>query len=99
MRTTDALPVVREGVWQYAALTPIAVRVLLSPESLGTGDYEDEESVREGQQMQCYFVAYEMAGAPGVFCNLIPNLPSLREAILLVESKFPGIQWRQSEHV
>jgi hypothetical protein len=60
----------------------------------GTGDYEDEEDVREGSSVECYFLAYEMAAAPGNFCNLVPNLPTLEEAIAHAEAKFPGIQWQ-----
>ena len=93
MPITDDWPIVREGVWLYAGSVPVAVRVLLSDETWGSGDYEDEESVREGRQVECYFLAYEMAAAPGNFCNLVPNLMSLEEALSIAEGKFPGIQW------
>lgn len=94
MHLTDSWPVVREGVWLYAGSSPVAVRVLRSAETWGSGDFEDEESVRENQPIECYFLAYEMAGAPGNFCNLVPNLPTLESAVFYAEEKFPGIQWR-----
>ena len=45
--------------------------------------------------MECYFLAYEMAGAPGNFCNLMPNIMSFEEAVSVAEVRFPGIQWVQ----
>jgi hypothetical protein len=59
MTIADDWPVVREGVWLYAGSSPVAVRVLLSAETWGTGDYEDDEPVRENQAIECYFLAYE----------------------------------------
>ena len=38
-----------------------------------------------------------MAGAPGVFCNLIPNLGTLDAAIAYAETKFPGIRWERTQ--
>jgi hypothetical protein len=43
MSITDEWPVVREGVWLYGSSSPVAVRVLLSAETWGTGDFEDDE--------------------------------------------------------
>lgn len=93
MSIADAWPIVREGVWLYAGSVPVAVRILLSAETWGSGDYEDEESIRENRQEECYFLAYEMAAAPGKFCNLVPNLMSLEEAVSVAEERFPGIRW------
>jgi hypothetical protein len=94
MSIIDTWPIVCEGVWLYAGICPVAVRILLSSETWGTCDDEDEESIREGKPVQCYFLAYEMAGAPGNFCNLIPNLLTLGSAIACAESRFPGIEWK-----
>lgn len=94
MRYSDNWPVVREGVWLYAGLTPVAVRILLSDETWGSGDYEDDIFLQENQPMECYFLAYEMAGAPGNFCNLVPNFATLESAVADAESSFPGIVWR-----
>lgn len=93
MSITDGWPILKTGVWLYAGSVPVAVRVLHSEEHWGTGDWEEEEEIRDGKQEECYFVAYEMAGAPGKFPNLVPNLPTLDEAIAFVEEKFPGIKW------
>jgi hypothetical protein len=97
MQIVDTLPIVREGVWMYEESVPVAVRVLQSSETWGSGDHEDEEPVRENQQVQCYFLAYEMAAAPGNFCNLVPNLPTLEAAMAYAEQRMPGIQWQGTE--
>jgi len=97
MSITETWPIVREGVWLYAGSSPVAVRVLLSSETWGTCDYEDEESIREGQQVQCYFLAYEMAGSTGNFCNLVPNLATPELAIAHAEAIMPGIQWKAAQ--
>ena len=94
MPLTDNWPIVREGVWLYAGTTPVAVRVLVSGETWDTDEHEDDESGRENQAVQCYFLAYEMAGAPGNFCNLVPNLATVEAAVAYAEAKFPGIRWR-----
>jgi hypothetical protein len=99
MRVNDDWPVVREGVWLYAGTVPVNVRILSSTETWGSGDYEDEESIRENQPIPCFFLAYEMAGAPGNFCNLVPNLETLESAIAYAEQKLPGVKWlSQPEH-
>jgi hypothetical protein len=97
MPITDDWPILKEGVWLYAGSVPVAVRILLSAETWGTGDYEDEEVIREDRKVECYFLAYEMAAAPGKFCNLIPNIMSFEEAVLAAEYRFPGIQWAPSK--
>ncbi len=97
MPITDDWPILKEGVWLYAGSVPVAVRILLSAETWGTGDYEDEEAVRENRQVECYFLAYEMAAAPGNFCNLMPNIMSFEDAMAIAEDRFPGIQWAPSK--
>ena len=97
MPITDDWPILKEGVWLYAGSAPVAVRILLSAETWGTGDDEDEKAVRENHQVECYFLAYEMAGAPGNFCNLMPNIMTFEEALSTAEDRFPGIQWAPSE--
>lgn len=92
MPITDDWPIVKEGVWLNAGSVPVAVRVLLSAETWGSADYEDEESIRENRQEECYFLSYEMAATPGNFCNLVPNLMTLERAVSVAEDKFPGIR-------
>ena len=93
MNADEQLPVVREGVWLYAGETPVRVRVLISPETWGTGDYEDDENIAENQPIPCFFLTYESAGSPGRFPNNIANLMSLEAAIAFAEERFPGIEW------
>jgi hypothetical protein len=89
----ERMTVVRRGTWLYAGVTPVEVRVFFSPETWGTGDYEDEEDVREDRPVPCYLIAYESAGEPGRFHNSISNLPTLAAALAYVEAKFPGLRW------
>ena len=69
MGNVDQLLVVREGTYLYAQSVPIQVRIVTSPETWGTGDYEDEDAIAENKSTPCFFVLYEMAGKPGEFCN------------------------------
>lgn len=94
MSLVENWPILRRGMWLYAGVSPINVHVLLSPEIWGTGDYEDEGSIQENQPVECYFLAYESAGSPGRFNNLVPNIASFEEAVSFAEEKFPGIQWQ-----
>jgi hypothetical protein len=93
MSVIDTLPIVREGVWLYANEIPVTVRILSSPETFGSGDEEYDDEVAENQPIPCFFLAYEMAGSPGKFCNVTVNLMSLGEAIAYVDERFPGIRW------
>ena len=83
MSIVESLPVVREGVWLYAEAVPIRVRVLSSPETWGTGDYEDEPEAADNQPIACFLLACESASSPGNFCNLVPNLASFEVAVSL----------------
>ena len=94
MGSVDQLPVVREGTYLYAQSAPIQVRIVASPETWGTGDYEDADAIAENQVIPCFFVLYEMAGKPGEFCNVVPNLPTLEAAIEFCGEKFRNIQWQ-----
>jgi len=94
---TDTWPILRRGTWLYDSSVPVEIRVLESAEFWGSGDYEDDEEIREDREELCYFLAYEMAGAPGVFCNLIPNLVTFDAAIPYAETKFPGIRWERTQ--
>lgn len=94
MRNIYQLPVVREGTYLYAQSVPIQVRIVASPETWGTGDYQDADAIAENQDTPCFFVLYEMAGKPGEFSNVVPNLPTLAAAYEFCGEKFPNIQWQ-----
>ena len=94
MANLEQLPVVRKGIYLYAQSVPIQVRIVASAETWGTGDYEDEDAVAENQDIPCFFVLYEMAGKPGEFPNVVPNLPTLEAAYEFCGEKFPNIQWQ-----
>jgi hypothetical protein len=96
MDALEKMRIVREGVWLYEQSVRIHLRILSSPETWGTGDYEDEDSVAENQQIPCFFLAYEAAGSPGNFCNIVPNLLSFEAAVAFAEQKFPGIKWNET---
>lgn len=93
MSAFDDLPVVREAVWLYDGSVPVRVKVLKSPETFGTGDYEDPPDVAENAPIECFFVVYESAGSPGAFNNGITNIATLEEAVAVVEARFPGVKW------
>jgi hypothetical protein len=59
----------------------------------GTGGYEDEDAIAENQETPCFFVLYEMAGKPGDFSNVVPNLPTVEAAYDFCGEKFPDIEW------
>jgi hypothetical protein len=96
MGLVDQLPLVCEGIYLYADAVPVRVRIVASPETLGTGDYEDEEATAENQDTPCFFVLYEMAGEPGEFRNVVPNLHTLEAAYKFCEEKFPNIRWQSN---
>lgn len=101
MAYLDELPIVREGIWLYCQSVPVCVRVLASPVTFGSGDYEDEEVVAENQPIPCFLIVYESAGSPGHFNNVLPNIESLEAAYKLVDERFSGIKWApiRNEHV
>ena len=99
MGNVDQLPVVREGTYLYAQSVPIQVRIVTSPETWGAGDYEDEDAIAENKSTPCFFVLYEMAGKPGEFCNVVPNIPTLEAAYEFCGEKFPNIQWQGDSRV
>jgi hypothetical protein len=96
MDALEKMPIVREGVWLYEQSVPISLRILSSPETWGSGDYEDEDLVAENQPIPCFFLAYDAAGTPGHFRNIVPNLTSLEAAVAYAEEKFTGIKWNQT---
>ncbi len=79
----------------YAKTVPVCVRVLSSPETWGSGDCDDAPEIAENQSIACFFLAYEAAGSPGVFCNVVPNLLTLEAAVGLAEQLLPGIKWQE----
>jgi hypothetical protein len=91
----DELPIVKEGTWLYSGTVPVRVRLLRSPETWGTGDNADEGVIAENQPTPCFFLAFESAGHPGNFNNLVPNLMSIEEALSYVDQRFPGIKWHE----
>lgn len=95
MAKIENLPILREGVWLYAKSVPVCVRILSSPETWGTGDFKDELETAANQPVACFFLAYEAAGSPGVFCNVVPNLATFEVAVASAEQQFPGIRWRE----
>lgn len=66
MQTTEHCPILREGVWLYADSVPVAVRVLLSAEVWGSGDYKVDESVHESRQVGDIFWPTKWPGRRGI---------------------------------
>jgi hypothetical protein len=93
MNWLDKLPIVREAVWLYDGTVPIRIRVRRSSMTYGSGDQDDAPEFANDQPIESFCVCYESAGSPGVFNNAQLNLPSLEEAIAVVDAKFPGAKW------
>ena len=93
MSSFDDLPVIAEAEWLYDGAVPIRIRVHSSPMYYGTGDYEDPTDIAEDRPGNFYIVSHEMAGRPGVFSNVMPNLESVEEVVATVERRFPGARW------
>lgn len=93
MSITDNWPIVCSGTRPYAGVKPVGIRVLQSPETWGSGDHEDDESIRDGRNVGCYCLAYVKAGVPGDFCNLVMDFATLPDVLVYAQSKFPRIHW------
>jgi len=57
MSMLEIMPILREGVWLYAGVSPVRVRMLGSSETWGSGDYVDEETIAENQSIPCFFIS------------------------------------------
>ncbi len=93
MSSFDDLPILAEAEWLYDGSVPIRIRVHSSPMYYGTGDYEDPTDIAEERPGEFYLLTHEVAGSPGHFSNVTPNLTSIDEVLETVERKFPGARW------
>lgn len=53
---------IRVGSWLYAGWVPIAVRLFRSEVRWGTGDEEDPPEWRDDQNVECYYMEFELLG-------------------------------------
>jgi hypothetical protein len=58
MRHTEDWEVVKEGKWFYAGEVICDLRILKHGWYFGSGDYENEESIRENREGEFYYVEY-----------------------------------------
>jgi hypothetical protein len=82
--------VVKSGTFLYAGNVVCDVRIVREPIRFGTGDYEDEEDVREDQLAETFYVEYGSTTERGRFNAGGGGHASLAEAVSAVESA-PGI--------
>ena len=93
MSSFDDLPILAEAEWSHAGSAPIRIRVHSSPMYYGTGDFEDPADIAEERPGEFYIVTHEVAGSPGRFVNVEPNLASIEDVLQAVETTFPGARW------
>jgi hypothetical protein len=82
--------VVKSGTFLYAGSVVCDIRIVREPIRFGTGDYEDDEDVREDQQVETFYIEYGSTTERGRFNAGGGCYASLAEAIAAVE-RAPGI--------
>lgn len=78
--------VVKSGTFLYAGSVVCDVRILREPIRFGSGDYEDEDDIREDEQVETFYVEYGSTTERGRFNAGGGGHASLAEAIATVES-------------
>ena len=55
----ENLTTVKRGYWLYAGNLRVPFRIVVSPTTYGTGDYQDAPDVREDQDVPCFYILYQ----------------------------------------
>ena len=93
MSSFDDLPILAEAEWSRDGSAPVRIRVHSSPMYYGTGDFEDPGDIAEERPGDFYVITQEVAGAPGRFASVAPDLTSIEDVLRTVDEKFPGARW------
>jgi hypothetical protein len=87
MQRTEDWEMVRHGTWLYAGEAICSLRILKHGWYYGSGDSEDEESIREDREGEFYYVEYGSPTNPteykvggGCFNSLEEAMKSVQEA-------------------
>lgn len=73
--------IIKQGTWLYAGEVVCDIRILKHGWFYGSGDYEDEEGVREDRPGEYYYIEYSAAGERGVYRGPHGGYASLEEAL------------------
>ena len=93
MSSFDDLPILAEAAWSRDGSAPVRIRVHSSPMYYGTGDFEDPGDIAEERPGDFYVITQEVAGSPGRFTSVGPDLTSIEDVLKTVEATFPGARW------
>jgi hypothetical protein len=72
--------VVKQGTWLYADEIVCGLRILRHGWYYGSGDYEDEESIREDREGEFYYIEYASPTNPTEYKAGGGGYESLKEA-------------------
>jgi hypothetical protein len=73
--------VVKQGAWLYADEIVCGLRILRHGLNYGSGDYEDEENIREDREGEFYYVEYGSPTNPTEYKTRVGGYESLEEAM------------------
>jgi len=93
MKHLEHLSPVKIGTWLYGGSVPCEIRIVRHNVLYGSGDYEDEPSIREDQKVECFYILFHtpVGDPPWVGGGVARTLDA---AILLAEGKtVGGIKW------
>jgi len=86
--------VVKQGTWLYANEIVCDLRILKHGWNYGSGDYEDEEDIREDHEGEFYYVEYSSPANPTEYRSRAGGYNSLEEAMKAATSATHGaISW------
>jgi hypothetical protein len=93
MERLELLPPVMRGTWLYAGRVPCEVRIVRHRTLYGSGDHEDEPSISEDREVECFYVLYQTpVGLPQWVGGGVA--PHLIEAVSIAEEKLSGgVAW------
>jgi len=93
MKQLEHLPPIKKGTWLYDGSVPCEVRIVHHSVLHGSGDYEDEATVSEDQETECFYILYQTpVGQPPWVGG--GSALTLDEAVLLAEEKISeSIVW------
>ena len=87
MQHNEDWEIVKHGTWLYAGQVICGLRILKHGWHYGSGDYEDEKSIRDDREGEFYYVEYgsptnptEYKAGGGCFTSLEEAMKSARSA-------------------
>lgn len=82
--------IVKQGTFLYAGAVQCDIRIVLSPVFFGSGDYEDEDEVREDRNEPTFYVEYGSTTERGIFNSRGGGFLSLDSAVAAAEASLGG---------